>query len=88
LPASTSLAQAASLWKTRWHVEQGYQQLKEELGLVLLRGRVIAIEGSGVVRMERSARGRGIARHKVGLDPLRINMDAALGSDRAASGEA
>ena len=39
LPASTSLAQAASLWKTRWHVEQGYQQLKEELGLDHFEGR-------------------------------------------------
>ena len=39
LPASTTLAQAASLWKTRWHVEQGYQQLKEELGLDHFEGR-------------------------------------------------
>lgn len=39
LPARTSLAQAASLWKTRWHVEQGYQQLKEELGLDHFEGR-------------------------------------------------
>jgi SRSO17 transposase len=39
LPASTTLAQAASLWKTRWHVEQGYQLLKEELGLDHFEGR-------------------------------------------------
>jgi SRSO17 transposase len=39
LPAGTKLAQAASLWKTRWHVEQGYQQLKEELGLDHFEGR-------------------------------------------------
>jgi SRSO17 transposase len=39
LPARTTLAQAASLWKTRWHVEQGYQQLKEELGLDHFEGR-------------------------------------------------
>src|SRR5215467_12735011 len=39
LPASTTLAQGASVWKTRWHVEQGYQQLKEELGLDHFEGR-------------------------------------------------
>ena len=39
LPAGTSLAKAASLWKTRWHVEQGYQLLKEELGLDHFEGR-------------------------------------------------
>ncbi len=39
LPASTTLVQGASLWKTRWHVEQGYQQLKEELGLDHFEGR-------------------------------------------------
>ena len=27
------------LWKTRWQVEQGYQQLKEELGLDHFEGR-------------------------------------------------
>ena len=39
LPACTTLAQGASLWKTRWHVEQGYQQLKAELGLDHFEGR-------------------------------------------------
>jgi SRSO17 transposase len=39
LSAGTSLAKAASLWKTRWHVEQGYQLLKEELGLDHFEGR-------------------------------------------------
>ena len=39
LPASTTLAQGASVWKTRWHVEQGYQQLKAELGLDHFEGR-------------------------------------------------
>jgi len=27
------------LWKSRWPVEQGYQQLKEELGLDHFEGR-------------------------------------------------
>jgi SRSO17 transposase len=28
-----------SLWKSRWQVEQGYQQLKDELGLDHFEGR-------------------------------------------------
>jgi SRSO17 transposase len=39
LPATATLAEAVGLWKTRWHVEQGYQQLKEELGLDHFEGR-------------------------------------------------
>jgi SRSO17 transposase len=31
--ATTPMEHAVQLWKSRWHVEQGYQQLKEELGL-------------------------------------------------------
>ena len=39
LPAGTSAARAARLWKSRWAVEQGYQQMKEELGLDHFEGR-------------------------------------------------
>ena len=39
LPAGTSCQQAVRLWKSRWPVEQGYQQLKEELGLDHFEGR-------------------------------------------------
>jgi SRSO17 transposase len=39
LPADTSCARAVRLWKSRWPVEQGYQQLKEELGLDHFEGR-------------------------------------------------
>ena len=39
LPATATLAEAVSVWKTRWHVEQGYQQLKDELGLDHFEGR-------------------------------------------------
>jgi SRSO17 transposase len=39
LPATATLAEGVSVWKTRWHVEQGYQQLKEELGLDHFEGR-------------------------------------------------
>jgi len=39
LPAETSRFQAVGLWKSRWPVEQGYQQMKEELGLNHFEGR-------------------------------------------------
>jgi SRSO17 transposase len=39
LPATATLADGVRLWKTRWHVEQGYQQLKAQLGLDHFEGR-------------------------------------------------
>jgi SRSO17 transposase len=39
LPATTRRLQAVGLWKSRWPVEQGYQQMKEELGLNHFEGR-------------------------------------------------
>ena len=39
LPAETSRLQAVRLWKSRWPVEHGYQQMKEELGLNHFEGR-------------------------------------------------
>jgi SRSO17 transposase len=39
LPAGTSRLQAVRLWKSRWPVEQGYQPMKEELGLNHFEGR-------------------------------------------------
>ena len=39
LPAGTSAGQAVRLWRSRWPVEQGYQQMKEELGLDHHEGR-------------------------------------------------
>lgn len=39
LSANTSCIAAVRLWKSRWPVEQGYQQLKEELGLDHFEGR-------------------------------------------------
>jgi len=39
LPEGTSRVKAVRLWKRRWPVEQGYQQLKEELGLDHFEGR-------------------------------------------------
>ncbi len=39
LPPGTGCRAAVRLWKSRWPVEQGYQQLKEELGLDHFEGR-------------------------------------------------
>jgi len=39
LPADTPRLRAVRLWKSRWPVEQGYQQMKEELGLNHFEGR-------------------------------------------------
>jgi SRSO17 transposase len=38
-PADTRRIRAVRLWKGRWPVEQGYQQMKEELGLNHFEGR-------------------------------------------------
>ena len=39
LPADTRRLRAVRLWKSRWPVEQGYQHMKEELGLNHFEGR-------------------------------------------------
>ena len=39
LPADYSLRRLVRLAKSRWQIEQGYQQLKEELGLDHYEGR-------------------------------------------------
>jgi SRSO17 transposase len=39
LPEGTGVKAAVRLWKSRWPVEQGYQQMKEELGLDHFEGR-------------------------------------------------
>jgi SRSO17 transposase len=39
LPPRTGVKKAVRLWKSRWPVEQGYQQMKEELGLDHFEGR-------------------------------------------------
>jgi SRSO17 transposase len=39
LPPRTGIRKAVRLWKSRWPVEQGYQQMKEELGLDHFEGR-------------------------------------------------
>ena len=39
LPADTTRLRAVRLWRERWKIEQGYQQMKEELGLDHFEGR-------------------------------------------------
>ena len=39
LPPDTTLEQAVGIWKERWQVERGYEQLKGELGLDHFEGR-------------------------------------------------
>ena len=39
LPPEATLEEAVALWKARWQVERGYQQLKGELGLDDFEGR-------------------------------------------------
>jgi SRSO17 transposase len=39
LPEGSSRIKAVRLWRSRWPVEQGYQQMKEELGLDHFEGR-------------------------------------------------
>jgi SRSO17 transposase len=39
LPADAPVLEAVRLWKQRWRVEQGHQQMKEELGLDHFEGR-------------------------------------------------
>ena len=39
LPVNTSCIEGVRFWKSRWPVEQGYQQMKEELGLDHFEGR-------------------------------------------------
>jgi SRSO17 transposase len=39
LPAEATRLRGVRLWKSRWPVEQGYQQMKEELGLDHFEGR-------------------------------------------------
>jgi SRSO17 transposase len=39
LPADAPVLEAVRLWKQRWRIEQGHQQMKEELGLDHFEGR-------------------------------------------------
>jgi SRSO17 transposase len=76
LPAGTTCLRAVRLWKSRWAVEQGYQQLKEELGLDHFEGRgwrgfhhhaCLVLLAYGFLLLERHrARGRRRRRGKKG----------------------
>jgi SRSO17 transposase len=77
LPPGTSCLQAVRLWKSRWPVEQGYQQLKEELGLDHFEGRswrgfhhhaTMALLAYGFLLLERQrARGQRLRARKKGV---------------------
>ena len=78
LPADTSRIKAVRLWRSRWPVEQGYQQMKEELGLDHHEGRswrgfhhhaCLVMLAFGFLTLERLERdgGPGIGRVKKGV---------------------
>jgi SRSO17 transposase len=80
LPAGTSCKDAVRLWKSRWPVEQGYQQLKEELGLDHFEGRswrgfhhhtAMALLAYGFLLLERQRARAGRARARKKRVPSR-----------------
>jgi SRSO17 transposase len=84
LPPGTSCKKAVRLWKSRWPVEQGYQQLKEELGLDHFEGRswrgfhhhaCLTFLAYGFLALERQRAAAG--RKK------RVKKKSAHGADRA-----
>ena len=71
LPEATRRIEAVRLWKSRWPVEQGYQQMKEELGLDHHEGRswrgfhhhaCLVMLAFGFLALEREREGRDPAR--------------------------
>jgi SRSO17 transposase len=66
LPEQTTRSEAVRLWKQRWRVEQGHQQMKEELGLDHFEGRswrgfhhhaAMVLLAYGFLLLERDRRG-------------------------------
>jgi SRSO17 transposase len=79
LPPGTRRIEAVRLWKSRWPVEQGYQQMKEELGLAHFEGRswrgfhhhaclVMLAYGFLALEQRRARRGRPRAGKKGGAE--------------------
>ena len=71
LPANTRRIKAVRLWRSRWPVELGYQQMKEELGLDHHEGRswrgfhhhaCLVMLAYGFLTMERRRARRGRSR--------------------------
>jgi len=96
LPPGTSGRKAVRLWKSRWPVEQGYQQLKEELGLDHFEGRswrgfhhhaclVLLAYGFLALERQRAAAREGPAKKKSahGADPA-VRPTGATATARAA----
>jgi SRSO17 transposase len=80
LPADTGRLRAVRLWRSRWPVEQGYQQMKEELGLDHHEGRswrgfhhhaclVMLAYGFLALEQRRARRGRSRPGKKGGAEP-------------------
>jgi len=78
LPADTTRVRAVRWWKSRWPVEQGYQQMKEELGLDHFEGRswrgfhhhvclVLLAYGFLLLERHRAQEGRPQGRRKKGV---------------------
>ena len=77
LPPETTLEQAVPLWKGRWQVERGYEQLKGEPGLDHFEGRgwpgfhhhaAMTFLGYGFLALERrrARRAGGVAAGEAG----------------------
>jgi SRSO17 transposase len=81
LPANTSRLAAVRYWHSRWPVEQGYQQMKEELGLDHFEGRswhgfhrhgVLVMLAYGFLTLERMhLQERGAARSATAVAALK-----------------
>jgi SRSO17 transposase len=86
LPDGTGMRQAVRLWKSHWPVEQGYQQMKEELGLGHFEGRswrgfhhhaALVMLVYGFLLLERHTEEAPTERGKKGVDGRRCRPFAA-----------
>jgi SRSO17 transposase len=91
LPANTSRLTAVRYWRSRWPVEQGYQQMKEELGLDHFEGRswhgfhrhaVLVMMAYGFLTLERLRlqQQRGVNRSATAVPALKKKSAAAAGA--------
>jgi SRSO17 transposase len=83
LPEGTGIKKAVRLWKSRWPVEQGYQQMKEELGLDHFEGRswrgfhhhaALVMLAYGFLLLERHREGQAV--HPAVVTPGKKGVDS------------
>jgi SRSO17 transposase len=99
LPANTSRLAAVRFWRSRWPVEQGYQQMKEELGLDHFEGRswhgfhrhgVLVMLAYGFLTLERmrlqQQQERGVDRSATALPALKKKSAAVARTTNLPSG--